>query len=253
MVFPRAVSFLAQRLRLELLGHRRKNDYLRRNDFQGSTLARAASAGRVVAVSGLEHLSNPWDKKQAGESPNEGHMFRSFGTGTRHSCCWHGHLRAQAAEKKAKLKPEDFQAVEMFAAMKSGDIKVEFIPKDATAATVIIHNNSGRPLSVKLPDAFAGVPVLCSSVVAVVAWVAVDWEAVDWEAGVAWVVVVVARAWEAVLVGAAEDRLVVVVVDSGAAVWAGEVDSSTWNQRKSEKSKSRRCVWNMERTTQARG
>jgi hypothetical protein len=65
-----------------------------------------------------------------------------------------------AAEKRAKLKPEDFQAVEMFAAIKSGDIKVEFIPKDAKAATVIIRNNSDRPLSVKLPEAFAGVPVL---------------------------------------------------------------------------------------------
>jgi hypothetical protein len=65
-----------------------------------------------------------------------------------------------AAGKKQKLKPEDFQAVEMFAAMKSGEIKVEFIPKDAKVATVIIRNNSDKPLSVKLPEAFAGVPVL---------------------------------------------------------------------------------------------
>jgi hypothetical protein len=69
-------------------------------------------------------------------------------------------MSAVAAEKKAKLKPEDYHTVEMFDAMKSGDIKVEFIPKDAKAATVIIHNKSDKPLSVKLPEAFAGVPVL---------------------------------------------------------------------------------------------
>src|SRR5688500_6036236 len=67
---------------------------------------------------------------------------------------------ALAAEKQAQLKPAEFQTVEMFAAIKSGDIKVEFIPKDTNGATVIIRNNSDRPLSVILPEAFAGVPVL---------------------------------------------------------------------------------------------
>ena len=65
-----------------------------------------------------------------------------------------------AAEKKQKLKPSDYQSVELFAAMKSGEIAVEFIPKDAKGATVLIHNKSDKPLSVKLPPAFAGVPVL---------------------------------------------------------------------------------------------
>jgi hypothetical protein len=67
---------------------------------------------------------------------------------------------AHAAEKKVKLKPEDFQPVELFEAMKSGEIQVEFIPKDTKGATVTIHNKSDKPLSVKLPEAFAGMPVL---------------------------------------------------------------------------------------------
>ncbi len=48
----------------------------------------------------------------------------------------------------------------MFAAMKSGDLDVKFIPKNDREARVIIKNNSKRPLNVRLPEAFAGVPVL---------------------------------------------------------------------------------------------
>jgi hypothetical protein len=50
--------------------------------------------------------------------------------------------------------------VEMFAAMRANDIDVKLIPKDETESRVIIKNNTQKPLTVKLPDAFAGVPVL---------------------------------------------------------------------------------------------
>jgi hypothetical protein len=50
--------------------------------------------------------------------------------------------------------------VEMFAAMQNGDIDVKLIPKDATEARVLIKNNTKQPLNVKLPDAFAGRPIL---------------------------------------------------------------------------------------------
>ncbi|MEN6558068.1 MAG: hypothetical protein ABFC54_07805 [Thermoguttaceae bacterium] len=53
--------------------------------------------------------------------------------------------------------------VEMFSAMQRGDIAVKFIPKDSTQARVLIENKTDRPLNVKLPDAFAGVPVLAQS------------------------------------------------------------------------------------------
>ena len=52
------------------------------------------------------------------------------------------------------------QTVEMFAAIEKGDIAVKLIPKDSTESNVLIKNNTDQPLNVKLPDAFAGVPVL---------------------------------------------------------------------------------------------
>jgi hypothetical protein len=48
----------------------------------------------------------------------------------------------------------------MFAAMKAGQLDVKFIPKNDTEARVIIKNKTGKPLSVRLPEAFAGVPVV---------------------------------------------------------------------------------------------
>lgn len=52
------------------------------------------------------------------------------------------------------------QTVEMFSAIAKGDIAVKLIPKDSTECRVMIENKTGKPLNVKLPDAFAGVPVL---------------------------------------------------------------------------------------------
>ncbi|MBN2579751.1 MAG: hypothetical protein JXB10_12245 [Pirellulales bacterium] len=51
-------------------------------------------------------------------------------------------------------------AVDMFQAMKDGKIAVKFIPQDATQCRVFVENKTDKPLSVKLPAAFAGVPVL---------------------------------------------------------------------------------------------
>lgn len=50
--------------------------------------------------------------------------------------------------------------VNMFDAMASKDIEVRLIPKDDKESRVMIRNNTGKPLTVKLPDAFAGMPVL---------------------------------------------------------------------------------------------
>ena len=55
------------------------------------------------------------------------------------------------------------QSVEMFAAMKNGDIEVKLIPKNDREARVFLKNNTKRPLTVRLPDAFAGVPVLAQA------------------------------------------------------------------------------------------
>ena len=52
------------------------------------------------------------------------------------------------------------ETVEMFSAMKDGQIGVRIIPKDSTQCRLLVENKTDRPLSVQLPEAFAGVPVL---------------------------------------------------------------------------------------------
>ncbi len=70
--------------------------------------------------------------------------------------------RANAVERSAdgsKSEPT-VKEVELFAAMESGEIDVKLIPKNSKQSTVIIENKGDAPLRIKLPDAFAGVPVL---------------------------------------------------------------------------------------------
>ncbi|MGB7325675.1 MAG: hypothetical protein WBD31_12445 [Rubripirellula sp.] len=49
---------------------------------------------------------------------------------------------------------------ELFAAMDAGQVEVKIIPQDATKANVLIRNLTEQPLDLKLPEAFASVPVL---------------------------------------------------------------------------------------------
>ena len=65
---------------------------------------------------------------------------------------------ADATESSAGER--EAQKIEMFSAIESGDIEVSLIAKDSTTANVIITNKSKKPLSIELPAAFAGVPVL---------------------------------------------------------------------------------------------
>ncbi len=60
----------------------------------------------------------------------------------------------------ADAAKQERETVEMFAAIESGDIEVMLIPKDAKQANVVVTNKTKKPLSVKMPEAFAGVPVL---------------------------------------------------------------------------------------------
>lgn len=52
------------------------------------------------------------------------------------------------------------RTVELFEAMQRGQIGVRLIPKDSSQWRLIVENKTDQPLSVKLPEAFAGVPVL---------------------------------------------------------------------------------------------
>ena len=47
--------------------------------------------------------------------------------------------------------------------MKSGDLDVKFFPRNSKEAQILIKNNTDRPLTVQLPDAFAGVPILAQA------------------------------------------------------------------------------------------
>jgi hypothetical protein len=67
-----------------------------------------------------------------------------------------------AADRSSKkhAAPANAESVEMFAAIEKGQIDVQLIPKDSTQCRVMIQNKTTKPLSVKLPETFAGVPVL---------------------------------------------------------------------------------------------
>jgi hypothetical protein len=70
---------------------------------------------------------------------------------------------SDSTDSSAKSKPaatDKAGAVDMFAAMKCGDLDVKVIPRDSKKAEVILKNNTDQPLTVKLPDAFVATPIL---------------------------------------------------------------------------------------------
>lgn len=70
------------------------------------------------------------------------------------------YLQAAGKSQKASDSKQAAETVEMFHAMKDGKIDVTLIPKDSKQSNVLIENKTDKPLSVQLPAAFAGVPVL---------------------------------------------------------------------------------------------
>lgn len=73
-----------------------------------------------------------------------------------------GHLQAADPSRRASRvnRAQPAETVEMFQAMQDGRIDVKLIPKDSKQSNVLIENKTDKPLSVQLPDAFAGVPLL---------------------------------------------------------------------------------------------
>jgi hypothetical protein len=53
--------------------------------------------------------------------------------------------------------------VEIFDAMHNGDLGVQFIPHNSKEASLILTNNTDKPLNVHVPDAFAAIPVLAQN------------------------------------------------------------------------------------------
>jgi len=62
--------------------------------------------------------------------------------------------------EKALAEKNSGERVELFAAIKAGDIEVKLVPKDSTTGIAMITNKTKKPLNIQLPTAFAGVPVL---------------------------------------------------------------------------------------------
>jgi len=67
---------------------------------------------------------------------------------------------AKDAGLAADSNPAPIAGVDLFQAMDDGQADVTFIAKSDRAARVLIKNNTDKPLHLKLPEAFAGVPVL---------------------------------------------------------------------------------------------
>lgn len=65
-----------------------------------------------------------------------------------------------AVKSTSKKPAEPTVSIGMFEGMDSGDLEVKVFPKDSTEGNITIKNKSGKPLTIKLPEAFAGVPVL---------------------------------------------------------------------------------------------
>ncbi len=64
-----------------------------------------------------------------------------------------------AETRSRKTTAEEPVAVELFEAMRAGEIEVRVLAKDAAEGKVLIKNLTKKPLSIKLPEVFAAVPV----------------------------------------------------------------------------------------------
>jgi len=62
--------------------------------------------------------------------------------------------------KAASRAADSANAVDVFGAVNKGQVEMKFIARSSHAARVILTNKTKQPLTVRLPEAFAGVPVL---------------------------------------------------------------------------------------------
>ena len=73
-----------------------------------------------------------------------------------------GLIGAQPAFSAERVSSSPASAVshDVLAAEAAGLIALKYIPNDSRSAQVVVENKSDQPLTLRLPDAFAGVPVL---------------------------------------------------------------------------------------------
>lgn len=70
-------------------------------------------------------------------------------------------LAAWAGDSAKGLGPADpnQETVDFFSAVEKGQISAQLIPRDAWQCRLLLNNKTDKPLNVRLPDVFAGVPV----------------------------------------------------------------------------------------------
>lgn len=66
----------------------------------------------------------------------------------------------RAASQQVRASVSAAEATDLFAAETQGLVAVRYIPNDSRSAQVIVTNRTNRPVTLRLPLAFAGVPVL---------------------------------------------------------------------------------------------
>ncbi|MCA9216178.1 MAG: hypothetical protein KDB27_24085 [Planctomycetales bacterium] len=71
-----------------------------------------------------------------------------------------GAAERASSSKLTKSPADGSKLVELFQAVDDKQVEVKFVPKNTENATVIVKNLTDKPLSIKMPEAFAGVPVL---------------------------------------------------------------------------------------------
>ena len=72
-------------------------------------------------------------------------------------------LQVLSAAAAPAAQSDSANAVDLFAAIDKGQVDVKVIPKDSSQLRVMIENKTDQPLTVKLPDAFAAVPILAQN------------------------------------------------------------------------------------------
>lgn len=69
----------------------------------------------------------------------------------------------QAADKAPNIritKPNynpEHETIELFAGMEDGSLEVRLIPRNSKEGRILVHNKTGKPVNVQLPEAFVGV------------------------------------------------------------------------------------------------
>jgi hypothetical protein len=94
---------------------------------------------------------------------NRSFFLRACGVAAFFAACLFGPVAAYAASPVKRAAAEEARVVDLFDGIKSGDIEVKVIPKDAKEGTVTIRNKTGQLLSIKVPEALAAVPVLAQA------------------------------------------------------------------------------------------